>query len=158
MNRVQMTLFALVVTVMLSLGVALAQTDDEATIRGLMEQYAEFYTAGDAEAVAQLFTEDALFIAPDGQLFEGRQAILAFFQEHFEDSLPLSMEVIEVAVANDTAYSTSRYAVIGPEGDTVVEGYGLSIWNRVDGEWRWHRSVTNVILPEPEENDMDGSD
>ena len=158
MTRTHQTLFSLVATMVLSLGFVLAQADDEATIRGLTEQYAEFYTARDAEAVAQLFTEDALFIGPDGQLLEGRQEILAFFQEHFEESLPLSMEVIETVVVNDTASSTNRYAVTGPEGETVVEGYGISIWIRIEGEWRWHRSIANVILPEPEENGMDGSD
>ena len=159
MTRTRQTLFSLVATMVLSLGFVLAQADDKAAIRGLMEQqFAEFYTARDAEAVAQLFTEDALFIGPDGQLLEGRQEILAFFQEHFEESLPLSMEVIETVVVNDTASSTNRYVVTGPEGATVVEGYGLSIWNRIDGEWRWHRSIANVILPGPEENGMDGSD
>ena len=159
MTRTHQTLFTLVATAMLSLGFVLAQADDKAAIRGLMEQqFAEFYTARDAEAVAQLFTEDALFIAPAGQLFEGRQEILAGFQEALEDGLPISIEVIEVVVANDTAHSINSYVVTGPEGETVVEGYGISIWNRIDGEWRWHRSVNNMILPEPEENGMNGSE
>ena len=158
MIRTHQTLFTLAATAMLSLGFVMAQADDEATIRGLIEQYAEFYTGRDAEAVAQLFTEDAIFIGPAGQVIEGRPAILASFQEHLEDSLPLSKEVIEIVVANDTAYSTSTVLVMDPDGETVVGGYSLSIWNRIDGEWMWHRSVNNMILPEPEENDMNGSE
>ena len=158
MTRTHQTLFSLVATVMLSLGFVMAQAQDEATIRAQLEQFAEFYTARDVEAIAQLFTEDAIFIGPAGRLHEGRPTILAFLQEHLpEESLPFSMEVIEITVANDTAYSTNRYAVTGPDGETVLEGYGLSIWNRIDGEWMWHRSVNNMILPEPAEDDMDGS-
>lgn len=126
------------------------RADDGAEINGLLEQYAEFYTTGDAEAVAALFTEDAVFIAPDGVVLNGNHEILASFQEHFEASLPLSMDVIEVVVVGDTAYSTIRYAA-GPEDEVVVEGYGLSVWSRVDGAWLWHRGVANVIAPEPDE-------
>ena len=158
MIRTHQTLFSLVATMVLSLGFVLAQADDEATIRAQLEQFEGYYTARNAEAIAQLFTEDALFIAPAGQLVEGRQEILDGFQEALEDGLPISIEVIEVVVANNTAHSINSYVVTGPDGETVVEGYGLSIWNRIDGEWMWHRSVNNMILPEPEENDMDGSE
>jgi uncharacterized protein (TIGR02246 family) len=126
-------------------------TDDGAVIADLLQQYARSYTTGDAEAVAALFTEDAVFIAPDGEVLEGHEEILASFRDHFESSVPLSMDVIEVVVVGDTAYGTIRYAA-GPEGDVVVEGYGLSVWSRVDGSWWWHRGVANLIAPEPDEH------
>ena len=160
MTRAHMKLCSLLATGLLALGGGLAQADNEAAIRGLQEQFDHYYTEGDYEGVAQLFTEDAVFIGATGQAVEGRDEILAFFHAHFADgSLQMTTEVIETVVLNDTAYSTNAWEGLDADGNIIVQGYSLSIWKRLDGEWKWHRNVANVVLPEPEEeNDMGGSE
>ena len=134
------------------LGTAFAAGDAEAEIRDLTMRYAESYSERDATAVAEMFTEDALFVAPDGTRLDGREEIEAMFRIHFDSgSLPLSMTVLETVVLGDTAYALTTYAALDDDGDPLVEGYGLAIWVRVDGTWMWHRKVANVVVPEVDE-------
>lgn len=150
--RAPIWILSLAAAVATMLGTAHATADDEAEIRDLTQQYAEAYSQRDAAAVAEMFTEDALFVAPDGTRLDGRDDIESMFRDHFDSgSLPLSMGVIEAVVFGDIAYSLTTYAGLGGDGEPLVEGYGLSIWIQVDGAWMWHRNVANVIVSEPDE-------
>jgi ketosteroid isomerase-like protein len=141
---------------MILLGVALAQQQDEASVSMVLQQYAEAYSAGDAAAVADLFTDDAVFVTPDGRLFEGRATILALFQDHLAaGALQLAVEDVETVVQDDWAYAMTSWSGSDDDGTIVVGGYGLVILTLVGDEWKWHRHVANVILPDPEENGSD---
>ena len=70
----------------------------------------------------------------------------------------VTVDVLEVEVGNDMAYQTHFVAVTDVDGNLLTQGYGLVILKRVDGEWRGHRHLQNVILPEPEDDDMGGSE
>jgi uncharacterized protein (TIGR02246 family) len=134
-------------------GAAYAEANDEAAIIDLMQQYAASYSERDAAAVAELFTEQALFIAPDGTRLDGRQEIEAMFRVHFDSgSLPLVITPLETVVIDDTAYVLNTYAALGDDGEPIIEGYGMTIWLRVDSEWLWHRNVANVIVSEPNQS------
>jgi uncharacterized protein (TIGR02246 family) len=141
---------------MLSLGFALAQPEDEAAVRQAIQQYAVAYSAGDAPAVAELFTEDAVFVTPDGVAIEGRPTLRSMFQEHFAaGALQLTIDDVDTVVIGDVAYSMTRWSGATDEGEVVVGGYGLVILAQVDGAWKWHRHVANMILPDPEGNGSD---
>ena len=156
MKRFRISTPLIATATMIVIGAALAQPEDEASIRLVIQQYAESYSAGDAEGVTDLFTDDAVFVTPDGRLFEGRPTILEFFEDHFAGgALQLSVEDLETVVYAELAHSVTRWSATDEEGNVVVGGYGLVIFALVDGEWKWHWQVSNVILPDPDENGSD---
>jgi uncharacterized protein (TIGR02246 family) len=140
--------FALLTAITLALGLVLAQQEEQ-VIDDLRQQWGDLYNEGDVEAVAEIYTEDAIFYAPDGSVHEGRDAIQDWLQENIDAGVTeVSIEPTETEVVNDVAYDIVSYAFMNDEGETAVEGYSLVILMRENGEWRAHRHITNMILPE----------
>ena len=157
MTRAHVKLFSLLATGLLAFGGAFAHEGDAADIP-TAEAWAELINTGDAEAAIDLHTEDAMWFHPAGEVVEGRETIVSYVQGAIEAQVQVTVDVLEVEVGNDMAYQTHFVAVTDAEGNVLTQGYGLVILKRVDGEWRWHRHHQNVILPEPEDDDMGGSE
>ncbi len=66
---------------------------DEAAIRANIAQFVKAYNAGDAKAVAALFTPDGQIEDKDGDVTEGREAIAQTFARMFKDSPSKRIEV-----------------------------------------------------------------
>ena len=72
---------------------AVDHTADEAAIRANIEQFVKAYNAGDAKAVAALFTADGQIEDKDGNVSEGREAIAKTFGELFAATPKKRIEV-----------------------------------------------------------------
>jgi uncharacterized protein (TIGR02246 family) len=66
---------------------------DEAAIRANIERFVKAYNAGDAKAVAALFTPDGQIEDKDGDITEGRKAIEETFADLFDDMPEKKLEV-----------------------------------------------------------------
>jgi uncharacterized protein (TIGR02246 family) len=66
---------------------------DEATIRANIAAFEKAYNAGDAKAVAALFTTDAQIEDKDGDVAEGRDAIAKTFADLFAESPKKRIEI-----------------------------------------------------------------
>src|SRR4051794_13135935 len=66
---------------------------DERAIRDAGAEFVRAYNAGDAGAIASLFTEDAEVFSEDGNVVEGRAAITAHFAESFEANPGETIEI-----------------------------------------------------------------
>src|SRR5690242_2293920 len=75
--RVYVTLAAIFLAVP-----ALAQ--DKATIQRLSDKFVKAFNAGEAAAVAALYTDDAIILPPGGEITKGRSAIQAFWKSAAE--------------------------------------------------------------------------
>ncbi len=51
-------------------------------------------------------------------------------------------------ILNDTAYDIGRYTVNDSNGQAAAEGYYLVIFRRENDEWKIHRQIDNLIMPE----------
>ncbi len=58
--------------------------EDERAIRAVGDRFKHSFAAGDAKAVAALFSEDAEFVNENGVREQGREAIEQFYQERFQ--------------------------------------------------------------------------
>ena len=66
---------------------------DEAAIRANIDQFVKAYNAGDAKAVAALFTTDGQIVDKDGNESKGYEAIAKTFGELFRDMPKKKLEV-----------------------------------------------------------------
>src|SRR5262249_16961809 len=66
---------------------------DESAIRANIDLFVKAYNAGDAKAVAALFTPDGQIENKDGDITEGREAIAQTFAGLFSDSPKKKLEV-----------------------------------------------------------------
>lgn len=87
---------------------------DERALRSLAEAYAAAYKAGDAGALASLFTEDAEMIDENGERIRGRASIEEIFGSMFRERPGATISIVP---------STLRF--LGPdvaleEGQTIV--------------------------------------
>ena len=133
---------------------------DRAPINALREQFVAAFNAGDAEAVASIYTDDAILMLPYQPAYEGKQAIQAAFQSLFqnnmESTLKLTMTPQEIEIAGDWAYErgTSSMTATPKAGGTPIEDSRkyLVIFKRLPGGiWKAHRDTdsSNCPLPQP---------
>lgn len=110
----------------------------------LLERLLAAWAAGDAEAYADCFTPDARYVAFDGDMFVGREAIAAAHRPLFARWLKgsrLVQESIEVTpLSSGSVVAHGRGAVL-PKGRTKVSARRRSTQTYVavesGGEWRF---------------------
>ena len=106
----------------------------------LAAQQSEAFTNKDAAAVAALFTEDAVLVAPDG-LFSGRQAIEKRYEETFQQR-PLTLfndpRDCHLKAIDNAVWSFGEWggAVQGQTGPGTVKGYFSAIYVREGDAWK----------------------
>lgn len=116
---------------------------------GANVQWGNWHSSGNADALAGLYTEDAVLMTPTGDVV-GREAIRAHFTARFgtrTDSIfhtTTDQEALDVA--GDRAYEAGTITfMVGPRGAgpgrPVVVRY-VTFWQRQsDGAWRIRRSL-----------------
>ncbi len=105
----------------------------------LIATYAAAVGRGDAEAVAGLFAEDAIVLAPDQLSISGRQAIRDYYEEAVGDGFPVTINVQDIQDCGDTVYGTGTFEfedgtgkwlqVLHPQGDGTLLIHRLC-WNQ----------------------------
>jgi uncharacterized protein (TIGR02246 family) len=154
MTQVRFTVFALFAAMTLAFGLVVAQQENQEALEDVAQQWQERYNEGDVEGVVELYTQDAIFYAPDGTVHEGRDAIREEVQSFIDAGFTqISIDPPETEVLNDTAYGINSYTFMDAEGEVVSEGYVMVIFTRENDEWRIHRHIANMVMPEPEMND-----
>ncbi len=78
--------------------------EEERAVRAVGETFTSAYNAGDAKAVATLFTEDAEMVDENGERIKGRPTIQAFFDAMFRERKGAKIEI-----------SLESLAFLGPE-------------------------------------------
>jgi len=131
-------------------------TSDEAQVRTLVDTWHAATQAGDVDAVLSLMTDDAVFLVP-GRPPMGKAAFAELSRVPPGAPRPTfesASEIMEVQVSGDLAYLWSRLSVrVTPPGaDQPIEraGHTLTIFRRVDGEWRLARDA-NLLVATPRE-------
>jgi uncharacterized protein (TIGR02246 family) len=113
--------------------------------------YAAFsagYAALDATAVADLYTADARYLAPGGEIRHGRDAIATNFADFFERTraagqrLEIRFDSDDRGVSGTMAYDIGYYRLERFAGDSLLgggRGKFVTVWRRgTDGRWRIH--------------------
>jgi uncharacterized protein (TIGR02246 family) len=128
---------------------------EEAAVRGVPEIVVDAWARGDGQGVSMAFTEDVDFIAGDGRMVQGREALVPYFQEQFDTWLAGSRVVADVVnvrfLRDDLAVVHTVGGIMFP-GETEVQPdwAGIQTWVVVNegGEWLAAAYQNSRISPE----------
>lgn len=112
---------------------------DESAIRANIERFVKAYNAGDAKAVAALFTPDAYIVGKEGSTTHGREGIAQTFAELFKNKPEKDIEVVVESIrflgpdlALEVGTSKETY---GPDEPPEYDRYTVLHVKR-DGKWQ----------------------
>lgn len=132
-------------------------------IRALSMQWMQAVQAKDAGAVSAMFTTDGTTIF-DGTLVMGPAAIQADNQAQFSEYPDLdvswSTNAVNVAASGDMAYERGAWTADfdGAGEMSAVGGEYVTVWVKVDGEWKVAVDAGSTIPPMDDDEDDDGGD
>ncbi len=128
-----------------------AKNPDYAAMKAQLKGVIDAYNAGDPDAFAAAYTEDAWVISMRRPIKASRAEIKAAFTPGMSNYLfDTRLNVIDVEVHGDIAYMIGRSTLTGEprEGATVPafveERIYTAIFKRVDGEWLIHRHMEST--------------
>jgi ketosteroid isomerase-like protein len=124
-------------------GCAQPTAQESSALAERAEAWQEAFNAGDIEAVAALYTEDARMLAPNAPMGTGREAVRADLQGLLDAGLTGTLETLETMVAGDLGYRVGTYVLNASDGSVTDEGKFIEIWRLVDGEWKISRDIYN---------------
>jgi len=120
-----------------------SEADVRAAIAAANGEFARALVAGDARAMAAVFTEDGEVVPTTQRGFvSGRAEIEAYYARRLEARryLDVAITTVKLGVSGDVAWETgtSRVALQQGEGAPVtVTGRHVAVWKRErDGRWR----------------------
>ena len=130
---------------------------DEDRIRTVVDTWQTATRAGDVDTVLGLMTDDAVFLVP-GRPPMGKTEFTELSRLPPGAPRPTfesTSEIMEIAISGDMAYLWSRLSVsVTPPGaDQPIEraGHTLTVFRRVDGQWRLARDA-NLLVVVPRRN------
>lgn len=125
------------------------QSPHEREFTAVYARFSEAYRKADPEMVAKLYTEDAFYLQPGGDVLRGRAAILGVFRQFLgpirekgEPGPAIYFEILERSVSGDRGWDVGYYRMGPPGADSAATRRGgkfIVLWRKDrDGQWRIH--------------------
>jgi ketosteroid isomerase-like protein len=112
-------------------------TNPEDVIPSLVERF----NARNLDAMMELYSPEAVFVANDGRVITDRSEFAALFQRDMNLGVPLKAHVRHIFVGGDTAQIVLDWTIDGTDADgkpVHVHGTASDIMRRGDdGVWRY---------------------
>ena len=124
-------------------------------LRDLDAQWLKAAQAGDAAGEAKVLANDSVVYREHVQPLIGPAAYRAFAEKmtaaNPKAKINWSTEAIHVARAGDIAIQTGEYHLtgLGPAGSQEDRGRFVTVWKKVDNEWKVAQDISETTMPEP---------
>ncbi|MGH9848022.1 MAG: YybH family protein [Blastocatellia bacterium] len=130
---------------------AVAQPGDvRAAIEAQNKKFIQAVEKGDAKAIADLYTANAMVLPSNSEIVKGQDAIKAVFQGLIDSGVKGgSLTTIEVERFGDTVNEVGVYTLKDASGKEIDKGKYIVIWKRENGQWRLHLDIFNTSMPPP---------
>jgi len=118
----------------------------------LLDQYLRAYNNGDPAALADLYTEDALFLPHEKSIVHGRKGIQEFWRRRIlsdhlrQNGRPLLIKTLGENIGSDVGYVVGAFE--RRDGETGLN-FALGIKRNDKGEWRIAAEVWNSTELKP---------
>ena len=121
---------------------------DEAAIRAADSAWFAAHNAGDPDAVAALYADDAVVSAPGAPPARGSAAVRAVIAKDVADMKAGGFTLAasptpDLAASGDLGWIWNTFTVKDKAGATVDAGKYLTLLARRDGQWRIVRDIWN---------------
>lgn len=128
---------------------AWAQAPDEAALMDTLPAWADAYNAADLDALAALYTDDAVVMPPNAERVQGHEALKALANSYMEaGAVQIELPPPDAyGVLGETAWIEGTYRFFAPDGSPVDVGKYLDVYRFEDGMWRLQHHIWNSDLP-----------
>jgi uncharacterized protein (TIGR02246 family) len=121
---------------------------DETAIRGINPQWFQAYAAGDADAIAALYAEDAVLSPPGAPPARGRAAIREYLAGDIAAAKAAGVTFNpgpspEFSVSGDLGWEWNTFNITDSGGATVDTGKYVTVYGRKNGNWAIVRDIWN---------------
>ena len=125
--------------------------DDAATIRANTEAWFKAFNAGNADAVAASYANDAVVMAPGSPPASGSAAIKQLIVKEMGGMKSVGVTLAQgklndVGVKSDMAWHAGTYSVV-KDGKTVDTGSYMEVLRKKGGKWLIVRDIWNSSTP-----------
>lgn len=127
---------------------------EEAAIRDQSAKWLEVAKTKNPTAELAFITSDAVFYRAHVEPLVGHAAIEAHFKkdlaENPQAAVSWSTDAVLVSASGDLAVETGTFNVtgLGPKGDVTDKGKFVTVWKKVDGQWKAVRDIGATTMPE----------
>lgn len=123
---------------------AVSLTSAKAAIEARNVDFKTFFAAKDAEALADLYTEDGMLIPPDAPNAVGREAIAAYWVPVMAAIASATTTTEEVFPFGDIhIVERSTVVLFDAEGNQIGSVKAMLLWRREGDVWKMHRDIWN---------------
>jgi uncharacterized protein (TIGR02246 family) len=127
---------------------ALAQ--DGASVRSQIEKldqaWEKAFNAGDAAAVAKLYSQDAKLMAPGGKPASGPSAIRTSLDEAVKQGVKNTLTLEDVVASGNYAIETGNWVATGADGKHLDHGPYVTVYKKEGGGWKIYRDIWNSSM------------
>ena len=122
---------------------------ETAAIQEINKAWGNNYNAGDADAIANLYAEDAMLLPPGAPAAVGRDAIREFIANDITSSKAAGLmdniaDASTVGISGDIAWQNGTFTITNASDATVDAGKYLSVFQKKDGKWQLIRDTWNL--------------
>lgn len=123
--------------------------DISATIETLNNKWNQAFNSKDANALANLYAENAVLSPGNGQVLNGRKEIETLFKSFFDAGLHQhTLEIVTTGGDDNTLYQVAKWRANGAEKDNAKPTYGgittSVIVKDASGSWVTRSHVWNM--------------
>jgi uncharacterized protein (TIGR02246 family) len=115
---------------------------DIEAIKKINDEFDAAFNAGDVERIIAIFADDAVRIPPNAPPLIGKEAIRAYFQQHFDQFASEQESIlVDYKVSGDLAFTRGTWKnIVTPKAggeSRTVNGSWVSIYRKQsDGTWK----------------------
>jgi uncharacterized protein (TIGR02246 family) len=126
--------------------VSAASAQDLGTIQAHTDRFAAALNAGDAQAIAQIYAEDARILPPGAEMVEGRDAIQGYWKAAVETFTDAKLTTTDIKPLGDSYAREIGSFSSKTTGDNPQEitGKYIIIWQQVGEDWKISDDIWNI--------------
>ena len=129
-------------------------TADRKGVEATVNRYVEATNKGDADALAQLYEDDAVLLPPDHQPIEGRAAIGEFWRQGTDQGLEVT--TLRLDVQGSIGYLVGQYTLPETEDEPADSGKTVMCLKRQqDGSWKVTADIWNSSVGDEDDDEDD---
>lgn len=111
-------------------------------LRRADEQFESAFARGDAQAVADLYADDAMLLPAGKDFVKGKDAIRQFWQSAMDQGVrQVKLTILEIEDCAETAVSTGEYSLMSQEGQSIDNGKYMVVWKQHGHDWKLYRDI-----------------